>query len=165
MIGKIVLIKDSVISVSLSINVYQCENLIGKNVIFNNRFVGEIVTVSGNMLEVILIGEIVNNAFISGTFNYPEFNSECRFLSDQEIKIIYSNSTGEDSIVLGKSYTYNNYPVSLNINSFFSSHFAIFGNTGSGKSYFVTRLLQGIFYDAKRLPFNTNIFLFDKISK
>ncbi|MBQ9853741.1 MAG: DUF87 domain-containing protein [Bacilli bacterium] len=161
MVGKIVLIKDSVISVSLSINVYQCENLIGKNVIFNNRFVGEIVAVSSNMLEVILIGEIVNNTFISGTFNYPEFNSECRFLSDQEIKIIYSNSTGEDSIVLGKSYTYSNYPVSLNVNSFFSSHFAIFGNTGSGKSYFVSRLLQGIFYDAKRLPFNTNIFLFD----
>ena len=50
---------------------------------------------------------------------------------------------------------------SLNINSFFANHFAILGNTGSGKSYSVSRLLQGIFYDAKRLPYNTNIFLFD----
>ena len=49
----------------------------------------------------------------------------------------------------------------MNINSFFANHFSIFGNTGSGKSHFVAKLLQGIFYDAKRLPFNTNVFLFD----
>ena len=45
--------------------------------------------------------------------------------------------------------------------SFFSNHFAILGNSGSGKSYSVAKILQGIFYQCKSLPFYSNIFLFD----
>ena len=50
----------------------------------------------------------------------------------------------------------------IDVNSFFSNHFAILGNSGAGKSYSVSHILQSIFYDAKNdLPFRTNIFLFD----
>lgn len=161
MIGKIVSIKNGVIYVSLSINIYQVDNLIGKNVTFNNRYLGEIVSMSTNMAEVNLIGEIINNVFVPGNLTMPPFGSQCRLTTKEEIDAIYNVSATADLIKVGSSYAYNNYPVFLNVANFFSNHFAILGNSGSGKSYFVSRLLQGIFYDARRLPINTNIFLFD----
>ena len=161
MIGKIVSIKNSIVGVSLSINIYQVENLIGKNVTFGNRYIGEIVGVSSNVLEITLIGEIVNNIFVSGSVAVPSFGMDCRLTTLEEINIIYGVNKNGNFIKIGKSFVYNNYDVCLDINSFFSNHFAVFGNSGSGKSHFVSRLLQGIFYDAKRLPYNTNVFLFD----
>lgn len=161
MIGKIVSIKNGMVYVNLAINIYQVDNLIGRNVTFGNRFIGEIDSMSSTLMEVSLVGEIINNKFIPGNLTMPPFGSECRLTTKAEIDLIYGIDANADLIRIGKSYVYRDYPVCLNINSFFSSHFAIFGNSGSGKSYFVSRLLQGIFYDARRLPINTNIFLFD----
>jgi len=161
MIGKIVSIKNSVVMVQLSINIYQIDSLIGKNITFGNRYIGEVVGATYNMLEVVLIGEIVNNRFVPGSISIPAFNAECRLTTIEEVDIIYGIDKNSNSIKVGRSFIYDNYNVYLNINSFFSGHFAIFGNSGSGKSHFVARLLQGVFYDAKKLPYNTNIFLFD----
>lgn len=161
MIGKIVSIKNGVIYVQLNINIYQTDNLIGKNVTFGNRYIGEICNMSNSVMEVNLIGEIINNTFIPGYLTMPSFGCECKLTSKEEIDKIYGVDNNTDLIKIGYSFIYKKYPVYLNINSFFSSHFSILGNTGSGKSYFVSRLLQGIFYDAKRLPINTNVFLFD----
>ena len=161
MIGKIVSIKNGVVYVNLSVNIYQVDNLIGKNVTFANRYIGEIGSMSSTVMEVNLVGEIINNVFIPGNLTMPPFGSDCRLTTNEEINLIYGVTQSADLIKVGQSYIYRNYPVYLNINSFFSGHFAIFGNSGSGKSYFVSRLLQGIFYDARRLPLNTNIFLFD----
>lgn len=161
MLGKIVNIKDSIVYVQLSINIYQVGNLIGKNITFGDRYIGEVSGISNTMMEVSMIGEIVNKNFIPGSINMPYFGAICRFSTKDEIDIIYGVDKNDNIIKLGKSFTYENYDVYLNVNNFFSNHFAIFGNSGSGKSHFVSRLLQGIFYDAKRLPYNTNIFLFD----
>ncbi|MBR7042013.1 MAG: ATP-binding protein [Bacilli bacterium] len=161
MIGKIVSIKNGVVYVNLSVNIYQVDNLIGKNVTFADRYIGEIGSMSATMMEVNLVGEIVNGKFIPGNLTMPPFGSPCRLTTNEEINVIYGVTETTDLIKLGNSYIYRNYPVYLNVNSFFSGHFAIFGNSGSGKSYFVSRLLQGIFYDARRVPINTNIFLFD----
>lgn len=161
MIGKIVSVKNGIVCVQLTINIYQTENLVSKNITFNDRYIGEITGVSSNMLEATLIGEIINKKFIPGSIDMPAFGSSCRLTSLEEIDIIYGIDRSSNLIKIGKSFIYNNYDICLDINSFFSGHFAIFGNSGSGKSHFVSRLLQGVFYDAKRLPFNTNIFLFD----
>ena len=161
MIGKIVSIKNGMVYVQLGINIYQTENLIGKNVTFGDRYVGEIVNMSSTVMEVNLIGEFINNIFIPGNLTMPPFSSDCRLSTKEEIDKVYAIDNGQDFLRIGTSYIYKDYPVSLNINTFFSNHFAILGNSGSGKSYFVTKLLQGIFYDARRLPINTNIFLFD----
>ena len=161
MIGKIISIKDGVVYVSLSVNIYQADNLIGKNVTFADRYIGEIGSMSSTVMEVNLIGEIVNGKFIPGNLTMPPFGAQCRLTTNEEINTIYGVTETTDLIKLGRSYVYQDYPVYLNVNSFFSGHFAIFGNSGSGKSYFVSRLLQGIFYDARRVPVNTNIFLFD----
>ena len=161
MIGKIVSIKDSHIYVSLSINIYNMENLIGKNITFDNRYIGEVVNLSNTLLEAILIGEINNGVFVTGNLSMPSFSSGCRFTSLEELNIIYAVNNNINTIKLGQSYVYKNFPVFVNVNSFFANHFAVLGNSGAGKSWFLARLLQGIFYDAKRLPYNANIFLFD----
>ena len=161
MIGKIASIKDSKIYVNLTINIYTVDNLIGRNVTFNDRFIGEIINMSSTVMEVSLVGEIINKKFIPGNIAMPPFGSVCRLTTKEEIDVIYGIDNNDNYVKLGKSFVYRDYPVCVNVNSFFANHFAIFGNSGSGKSYFVTRLLQGIFYDARRLPINPNIFLFD----
>ena len=161
MIGKIVSIKNGIICVNLTINIYNTPNLIGLNVIFNDRYVGEINNISNQYAEIILIGEIINKEFIPGNFSMPPFGSVCRLASNEEINIIYGALNGDAVLRVGKSFVYNDYTVNLDIRKFFASHFAILGNTGSGKSYFVSRLFQGIFYDNQKVPINSNIFLFD----
>ncbi|MBQ2872577.1 MAG: ATP-binding protein [Bacilli bacterium] len=161
MIGKIVSIKDYIIYIQLSLDIYKCDNLISKNITFADRYIGEVMSMSGTMMEVRLIGEIINNRFVSGSINMPPFNASCRLTTLQEIDIIYGIDRESNIVKVGKSSLYQDYDVYLNINSFFSSHFSILGNTGSGKSHFVAGLLQSVFYNSKRLPFNPNIFLFD----
>ena len=161
MIGKIVSIKNGIIYVNLTINIYNTPNLIGINVVFNDRYVGEINNISNQYAEISLVGEIVNNVFISGNVSMPPFGSVCRLASNEEINIIYGALNGDAVVRVGKSFVYNDYTVNLDIRKFFASHFAILGNTGSGKSYFVSRLFQGIFYDNQKVPVNSNIFLFD----
>ena len=56
---------------------------------------------------------------------------------------------------------YNNTPAYVSVNSFFSNHFAIFGNTGSGKSCGVSRVLQNSFFHQPTPPKNACIFIFD----
>ena len=116
---------------------------------------------SSTVMEVSLVGEIINKKFIPGNIAMPPFGSVCRLTTKEEIDVIYGIDNNDNYVRLGKSFVYRDYSVCVNVNSFFANHFAIFGNSGSGKSYFVTRLLQGIFYDARRLPINPNIFLFD----
>lgn len=45
--------------------------------------------------------------------------------------------------------------------NFFSNHFAIFGNSGSGKSCGISRLFQNMFQDQRLFPYKANIILFD----
>ena len=56
MIGKIVSIKNSIVYVQLSVNIYQIDNLIGKNMTFADRYIGEVVGASNSIIEVLLIG-------------------------------------------------------------------------------------------------------------
>jgi DNA helicase HerA-like ATPase len=48
-----------------------------------------------------------------------------------------------------------------NINDLFSNHLAIFGNSGSGKSCSVSRIIQNIYLNKNFLTYNANMFIFD----
>ena len=66
---------------------------------------------------------------------------------------------------LGVSPLYNNYPIKINIDDMFSNHMAIFGNTGSGKTCGVARIVQNFFSMKDKVPFNSNIFIFNNTSE
>ncbi len=58
---------------------------------------------------------------------------------------------------LGKSVIFPDYSVKVNVDKFFGFHFAVFGNTGAGKSNTIASILQTIFlkknYSAKGAKF------------
>lgn len=165
MLGKITSILGDVVRIQLETNIYDLDNLMGKNVIFeepNMKIVGEILEGDATHLDINLIGEMFSDKFIYGSIVKPSFRSKCRIITEQELDIMYQNDQNTNSISMGASVIYQNYRISLDVNAFFSNHFAILGNSGSGKSYSTSKILQTIFYDAKdSIPFRTNMFLFD----
>ena len=163
MLGKIIGITDSIVSVHLDINIYDYDNLISKNVVFRDNniiSVGEVIGIDNGIMNAALVGEIKDNKFLYGDISKPSFKSGCYLIDDSILNIIL-NSDAENTITLGKSYVYPNYDIKLDIGNFFSNHFAILGNSGSGKSYSVAKILQSVFYQCRSLPFYSNIFLFD----
>ena len=165
MIGRIISILGNVVKIKLNINVYDLGGLIGKNIVFEEKdynIIGEVLEGDYTYLDVKIIGEIKNNIFTYGSMIMPSFKDNCRFITKEELDIVFQNDSSANLISLGESVIYGGYKMSLDVNSFFSNHFAILGNSGAGKSYSVSHILQSIFYDAKNdLPFRTNIFLFD----
>lgn len=165
MLGKIISVIGDTVRIQLTTNLYELDNLMGKNVIFeenNIKIVGEILEGDTTYLDINLVGEISNNKFIYGSIVKPSFKSPCRIISTEELDVMYQNDPSSNSITMGTSVVYRNYGISLDVNAFFSNHFAILGNSGSGKSYSTSRIIQNIFYEAKNsIPFRTNIFLFD----
>ncbi len=165
MLGKIVSVIDDIVKVQLETNIYTLDNIMGKNVIFdeqNLKIVGEIQDGDYTYININLIGEMIDGKFIYGSIVKPSFKSKCRIITKEELDIIYQNDENTNSISMGSSVIYRNYRVSLDVNSFFSNHFAVLGNSGSGKSYSISKILQSIFYDAKdAIPFRTNMFIFD----
>ena len=163
MLGKIIAIDESMVSVKLDIDIYSTPGLIGKHVIFKDNdytSIGEVISIEDGIMKSVLTGEIRNGKFLFGDITKPSFNAVCQLIDNASLDIILSSSS-DNSIVLGKSYVYPNYNLKLDIGNFFSNHFAILGNSGSGKSYSVAKILQSVFYQCRSLPFYSNIFLFD----
>ena len=163
MLGKIIAINENTVSVKLDINIYNYDSLISKNVVFRDTEViniGEVTAIGNGIMQVSLVGEIRNNKFLFGDITKPSFKAGCYLIDDNILNIIL-NSDAPNTITLGKSYIYPTYDIKLDVGNFFSNHFAILGNSGSGKSYSVAKILQSVFYQCKSLPFYSNIFLFD----
>lgn len=163
MLGKIIAINENVVSVKLEVNVYDFDGLIGKNVTFkdeNITSIGEVTAIGNGIMQAILVGEIKDGKFLYGDISKPSFKAICYLIDNATLDIVL-NSDVTNTIKLGKSYIYPDYDIKLDVGNFFSNHFAILGNSGSGKSYSVAKILQGIFYQCKTLPFYSNIFLFD----
>lgn len=166
MIGKIIDIFEDVVTVKLEIDITNQMNLINIHVVFeenDQKIVGEIRNISLDKAFIAILGEIKNDEFLPGYGKKPSFKSNVRIIVMNELELILGKQeiTDNDQIHLGYSTIYNNYKINIGINDFFSNHFAILGNTGSGKSYTVSRLIQNIFTSSNYLPVNANIFLFD----
>ena len=117
------------------------------------------MTIKGNTAEISLVGEIVQGKFLPGISRKPFYMEPCRIITNQELPIIVGN-TNEKNIYIGRLPQYSGYQVFTSVNNLFSNHFAILGNTGSGKSHGVARLIQNLFL-GKEYPTNSNFFIFD----
>ncbi len=160
--SKIVEVANGMVTLQLDLNIYEVDNLIGKNLTFvdnDNRFIGEIANIKNNIASIYLLGYINNGKFIFGDLLKPPFNSKVYLTTAEELDTIYSDDV--TNLKIGTSYIYPKYKIGLDVNKFFSNHFAILGNTGSGKSYAVSSLIQKIFYESESSPFKSNFFIFD----
>ena len=139
--------------------------VLGMHVIFEDKYkvVGEITKITKETIECVLVGEFINNQFASGITHKPSGSSTIRLVNKEEVFMLVGNQEldSKTDIYLGKSLTYDGFNVSANIDNLFSNHFAILGNTGSGKSSTVSRIFQNLFYRKANRPLNARIVLFD----
>ena len=130
----------------------------------DRKIVGEIVGITPAQITISLIGEIKGNQFITGVIKKPSFKNTCRMITKAELEALIGKQdfAGTDTVLLGRCSVYGDYNVTANINDLFSTHFAVLGNTGSGKSCTVARLLQNIFYRSEEaMPYNSHLVIFD----
>ena len=162
MIGKVIEIGKSTVVVELTLTDEQKRGIINYHVAFDmegSTIIGEIASIEKTTAHISLLGEIKNAKFTPGISKKPYYMSVCRIIRIDELPIIVGN-TNEKSVYIGRLSQYNGYQVYAKVNDLFSNHFAILGNTGSGKSHGMARLLQNVFSDTT-YPKNANFFLFD----
>lgn len=163
MLGKIIYISNNIAHVQIPTGIKVSTNLMNMHVIFEDekkKVLGEIDDISKDLIKIRFLGEIVDNHYTGGVIRKPTMESTVRMINADELKIIVGeNKPG--NFMLGTSALYDNYPIMVNINDLFSNHMAIFGNSGSGKSCGVARLLQNIFQNQNLVPYRANIFIFD----
>lgn len=162
MIGKVIEIGKSTVVVELTLTDEQKRGIINYHVAFDmegSTIIGEIASIEKTTAHISLLGEIKNAKFTPGISKKPYYMSVCRIIRNDELPIIVGN-TNEKSVYIGRLSQYNGYQVYAKVNDLFSNHFAILGNTGSGKSHGMARLLQNVFSDST-YPKNANFFLFD----
>ncbi len=163
MFEKIIYISDHYAKVKLAEGTNSTINLMNLHIIFKDDYktiLGEVDDLDGDIAKVRFLGEITKGKLLAGVIRKPALDADIRVISEEEIPLI----VGKDEkgyMELGVSPFYNDYPVYLDVNNFFSNHFAIFGNSGSGKSCGVTRLFQNMFHDERLFPYKANILLFD----
>ncbi|MCI5835860.1 MAG: ATP-binding protein [Firmicutes bacterium] len=163
MLGNIVYINDNVAHIEIPAGTPVGENLMNMHIIFEDdkkKILGEVEDISKDLIKVRLLGEIVNNKFIGGVIRKPTLSANIRIITKDEFGLI-TGEDGPESMNLGVSPLYDDYPINVNINDLFSNHMAIFGNTGSGKSCGVARLLQNVFENNKFIPYKSNFLIFD----
>ena len=163
MFDKIVYMGDHYANVKLTdvnnLNI----NLMNIHLIFEDRMkqiLAEVDDIDGDLVKARFLGEISNGRLIGGTIRKPSFDARVRLITKEEIPLITGRSE-RGYMPLGVSPFYNDLPAYLDVNSFFGGHFAVFGNSGSGKSCGVTRLFQNMFQDKRLFPYKSNIILLD----
>ena len=139
------------------------DDLLNMNVVFEDgtkKILGEVDEIDGNQLKISFLGEFVNDKFLGGIIRKPSLTSKIRMINQSELAELVGDND-DKSMVLGLSPLYNDYPIKINIDNMWSNHSAIFGNTGSGKTYGVSRFVQNLFTIPDKIPFNSNIFIFN----
>ncbi len=162
MFNKILTINKNSAVVSLTDDRTSIKDLINLHVVFeddNKKILGEIDSINKETVNVSFLGELTNDDFIGGLIKKPSMDAKIRIINNDELKILTGSE--KESISLGVSPLYNGFKLNVPIDDLFSNHTAIFGNTGSGKTYGICRILQNVFPEGQVIPYKANMFIFD----
>lgn len=161
MFGKIVYISNTEAHVEVPHDGSMTTNIMNMHVVFEDekkKVLGEVEDLSEDIMKIRFLGEIVGNNFVGGVIRKPTFNAKLRLINKEEVGILVGEDN-DSSVQIGVSPLYDDYPIRVDINDLFSNHMAVFGNSGSGKSCGVARLLQNIFSNPKLPPFRSNFYI------
>ncbi len=167
MFGKILYISDNVLYIENKDIKELNGDLLNIHLIFEHgdqKILGEISKVEEKEIEVKLLGEFVNGHFQNGLLKKASLNSTIRLINSEELKELVGVA-GPKSVILGKSAVYSNFDVYPNINDLFANHLCIFGNSGSGKSCGVARIIQNVLENKDSLAYNANLIFFDSFGE
>ena len=107
-------------------------------------------------------------SFSLGVSIYPSIYSDVHVVEQEDLDAILTGQRKEESdelskpgsIRLGISKSLVDYPVSIDVDTFFNIHSAVLGNSGSGKSYTIAHILQSVLKQktprARFILFDTN---------
>lgn len=128
---------------------------------------------SRRYLRISLIGEITNRVFNFGVTKMPPIFSEIKIISESDLQLMLDIKESEEPIEegnaatrlkvlpIGTSVMFPDYEVKVKLNEFFGFHFGIFGNTGSGKSNTIARMIQTIFSKKSLSASGAKFIVFD----
>ncbi len=162
MLGKILTINKNTATLAINKEAGAINDLINLHVVFEDqdkKILGEIDSINEDTVKITFLGELTENDFVGGLIRKPSLNASVRIINEQELAILTGND--DASIQLGVSPLYNDFPLKVSIDELFSNHTAIFGNTGSGKTYGICRIIQNIFPAGNIIPYKANLFIFD----
>src|SRR5574344_658997 len=166
MLGNIIGINDNQVILKLNVDLNQMQNLIGMHVIMEDserQCIGEVTDIKDGSAYVNLLGELKDGKFVFGVITNPSFAASVKLVSKEKIPLIIGieNYRVNEHLYIGESALYPGIKVGVNINDFFSNHFAIFGSTGSGKSCSVARIFQNLFEKKQAIAYRSSILIFD----
>ena len=167
MFGKIVYIGDSEAHVENLQKEASEADLMNMNVIFeenNQRILGEVFELGNEVIKIRFLGEYINGKYVNGVLRKPMLTSKIRMINTEELMELVGTYDAS-SFILGESAIYKGFNICPDINSLFSNHLAIFGNSGSGKSCGVARIIQNIFNNKFAVQYNANLFIFDSFGE
>lgn len=99
---------------------------------------------ASRVLEVSVIGSLEGGSFVSGVKELPLVGSVC-FLPTAEERTVSLRTGGADGLPLGHLASDPSQVITLRPGTLLASHVGIFGNTGSGKSYTLAKILSEVF--------------------
>lgn len=128
--------------------------------------------IGARLVTLSLIGEITGRKFCFGVSKTPHIFSEINIIHQSDLQIMLDVGESEEEIVngdntrqrslkIGQSVIFPDYPVNINIDRFFWFHFAVFGNTGAGKSNTMARIIQNIFLKSRYSAKGAKFVIFD----
>ncbi len=107
-----------------------------------DRFDAQGNRLSDRFISLIPVGELqVDNSFVRGVRHYPTPGAKVYAVGLSEINAIFSKFRDYEFFI-GQLAAQKNYHLSLDPRALFGRHFAIIGQSGSGKSWTVTSLIQ-----------------------
>lgn len=166
MLGQIVSIEENTVILKLNIDLTKFQSIVNLFAMLeepDKKLIGEIVDVKDGNAYIHLLGEFKEDQFVPGVSRKPSFGAVVKLVSKERMPMIMSVGEYQEAkhLLLGKSVVYEDIDIAVDINGFFSNHFAIFGSTGSGKSCSVARIFQNLFEKPSSIPYRASIFIFD----
>ena len=113
------------------------------------------------ILKTTLLGEFETDTsvppfqtrFISGAQTTPLIGNIAYVASAEQASKIYTSSAAPGTqITIGHLANDSLIPISLNIKTLLTGHIGIFGNTGSGKSYSLSKIYTQLFDSLRKVP-------------
>lgn len=150
-VGDLISISDGQIELVTMVSVLQCSDVdapIEDDMALDRLEIEQVKTI-----ECSVMGAVVDGKFTNAVDKYPTTTVEAKIVSNERFAEIMQSKV--------KGFTLGNYagydcPAVIDGNKFFQRHSCIVGNTGSGKSETVTKVLEET---AKNT--NCNIIVFD----
>ena len=163
MFEKIIYIGDTDVDIKLITGSNIQGDIMNMPIVLQDRekaILAEIKDMHPDYVKAKMLGELVDGKFIGGILRKPSLDATIHYLTDDELRYIVGEEK-KGHLLLGVSPFYNSKNIYVDMNELFSKHIGIIGNTGSGKSCGIARIIQNIFNNPNFIPYRSNFFIFD----